>query len=245
MSGCVTYLPLCPMLTDMFKSDTKRGGICIPCLVRQDDFAQKTVGENVAACEVEVLCSSLNHRPSFSDQLRWYCTNPIFSKIILWDELLHFLLTSCGNVFKITKRQQRSTCARLGYPHSLMEISDTFHVLRSKQPRVHTPASIPEISILERDTLMLLPCCSIWPRHHPELEGYDIWCCALVLGPPQNGLLLSGNLVILSASLRLVSNYRFPSPRFGASMQDYLKYDLLTLKTTFNTQVYILDAIKI
>lgn len=34
-----------------------------------------------------------------------------------------------------------------------------------------------------------------------QLEEADIWCCALVLGPPQNGPVLSGNLVIFSASL--------------------------------------------
>lgn len=34
-----------------------------------------------------------------------------------------------------------------------------------------------------------------------QLEGADIWCCALVVGPPQNGPVLSGNLVIFSASL--------------------------------------------
>lgn len=34
-----------------------------------------------------------------------------------------------------------------------------------------------------------------------QLEGADIWCCALVLGPPQNGPVLSGKLVIFSASL--------------------------------------------
>ena len=44
------------------------------------------------------------------------------------------------------------------------------------------------------------------PRHSEQdipkqLEGADIWCCALVLGPPQNGPVLSGNLVIFSASL--------------------------------------------
>ncbi|KAE8300015.1 hypothetical protein D5F01_LYC00146 [Larimichthys crocea] len=35
------------------------------------------------------------------------------------------------------------------------------------------------------------------PRHYEQgipkqLEGADIWCCALVLGPPQNGPVLSG-----------------------------------------------------
>lgn len=34
-----------------------------------------------------------------------------------------------------------------------------------------------------------------------QLEEADIWCCTLVLGPPQNGPVLSGNLVIFSASL--------------------------------------------
>lgn len=34
-----------------------------------------------------------------------------------------------------------------------------------------------------------------------QLERADIWCCALVLGPPQNGPVLSANLVIFSASL--------------------------------------------
>lgn len=35
----------------------------------------------------------------------------------------------------------------------------------------------------------------------PKLEGANIWCGALVLGPPQKGPVLSGNLVIFSASL--------------------------------------------
>lgn len=44
------------------------------------------------------------------------------------------------------------------------------------------------------------------PRYYEQgipkqLEGADIWCCALVLGPPQNGPVQSGNLVIFSASL--------------------------------------------
>lgn len=43
------------------------------------------------------------------------------------------------------------------------------------------------------------------PQHSgqgiPKLEGANICCGALVLGPPQKGPVLSGNLVIFSASL--------------------------------------------
>lgn len=76
--------------------------------------------------------------------------------------------------------------------------------------RTQHPASHP-ISILERDsrgertepavaTAMLQPL--YYEQDIPkQLEGADIWCCALVVGPPQNGPVLSGNLVIFSASL--------------------------------------------
>lgn len=83
--------------------------------------------------------------------------------------------------------------------------------------RTQQPASHP-ISILERDkdrktarergerkkqaaaAVMLLR--RYYEQDIPkQLEEADIWCCALVLGPPQNGPVLSGNLVIFSASL--------------------------------------------
>ena len=49
------------------------------------------------------------------------------------------------------------------------------------------------------------PAAMLQPRNYgqgiPKLEGANIWCGALVLGPPQKGPVLSGNLVIFSASL--------------------------------------------
>lgn len=79
-----------------------------------------------------------------------------------------------------------------------------------RSPRAH-PATHP-ISILEGGREKKAPClrrCCCCRRAAAfleqdipkQLERADIWCCALVLGPPQNGPVLSANLVIFSASL--------------------------------------------
>lgn len=100
MSGLeATYLPCCPMYQTCSTRTqntvvSASPSFCPARWLRAEDSL------NWAECcrrqhSSERSWSSLpitQPPPLFCDQLRWYCTNPIFSKIILWDELQHFLL---------------------------------------------------------------------------------------------------------------------------------------------------------
>ncbi|KAF3852256.1 hypothetical protein F7725_005611 [Dissostichus mawsoni] len=68
-----------------------------------------------------------------------------------------------------------------------------------------------------------------------QLEGADIWCCALVLGPPQNGPVQSGNLCSGADRWRMRAPLTMVSPTMkalvdavwgiwsiGASIYDYI-----------------------
>lgn len=93
-------------------------------------------------------------------------------------------------------------------------LGKSFCVFHREIPGAHpTPSQSPNIQRQsgrqgdgERRQPAAAATAMLQPRYYKQdipkqLEGGDIWCCALVLGPPQNGPALSGNLVIFGASL--------------------------------------------
>lgn len=115
-------------------------------------------------------------------------------------------------IFLSVRGEKHATVSRLyqSTPHS-PPLKKKKNLLRFPPREIPSAQARHPISILGRDsrgerkdpavaTAMLQP--GFYEQDIPkQLEGADIWCCALVLGPPQNGPVKSGNLVIFSASL--------------------------------------------